>query len=59
MRRSGCGRPGTNRGAEVVNADNSWNWSNLDTPDPAGAAAFYGAVFGWELDTIDLGGARR
>jgi predicted enzyme related to lactoylglutathione lyase len=48
---------GRNRGAQVVNADNSWNWSNLDTPDPARAAAFYGAVFGWELDTFDLGGS--
>ncbi|MET0324769.1 MAG: VOC family protein [Ilumatobacteraceae bacterium] len=46
---------GRNRGAQVVNADNSWNWSNLDTPDPLTARAFYGAVFGWELDTIDLG----
>ncbi|MCO1655830.1 VOC family protein [Pseudonocardia humida] len=37
------------RGAEVVNdgADGAWNWSNLQTPDPAGAQAFYAAVFGW------------
>jgi uncharacterized protein len=34
-------------GAELVNAPCSWNWSNLHTPDPARAAAFYGAVFGW------------
>jgi uncharacterized protein len=35
-------------GAEVVNAPGSWNWSNLHTPDPERAAAFYGAAFGWE-----------
>jgi predicted enzyme related to lactoylglutathione lyase len=49
--------PGTNGGAEAVNADGTWNWSNLHTPDLAGARAFYGALFGWELDTFDLGGA--
>jgi uncharacterized protein len=38
------------RGAEVVNAPGSWNWSNLHTPDPEAAAAFYGAVFGWEFN---------
>jgi uncharacterized protein len=37
------------RGAEVVNAPGAWNWSNLHTPDPAAAAAFYGSVFGWEV----------
>jgi predicted enzyme related to lactoylglutathione lyase len=38
---------GTRRGAELVNANGTWNWSNLVTPDPDGAEAFYGAVFGW------------
>jgi uncharacterized protein len=37
------------RGAGVVNAPGSWNWSDLNTPDPDGAEAFYGALFGWEL----------
>ena len=42
--------PGGGReGAELVNAAGSWNWSNLETPDRDGAAAFYGAVFGWEV----------
>jgi uncharacterized protein len=45
------GRPG----AELVNAPGSWNFSDLTTPDPSGAAAFYGAVFGWEARTMDLG----
>src|SRR3712207_3820787 len=29
--------------------------SQLNTRDPEGAKAFYGAVFGWEPDTFDLG----
>jgi len=29
--------------------------SQLNTPDPEGAKAFYGAVFGWESDTFDMG----
>jgi uncharacterized protein len=34
------------RGAEAVNEPGTWTASSLATPDPAGAAAFYGAVFG-------------
>ncbi len=37
------------KGAGLVNAAGTWNWSNLHTPDAAGAEAFYGEVFGWEL----------
>ncbi len=37
-------------GAQLVNAPNSWNFSNLHTPDQRRALAFYGAVFGWEVD---------
>jgi predicted enzyme related to lactoylglutathione lyase len=42
------------RGAQLVNHPNTWNWSDLSTRDPAGAAAFYGAVFGWEADSAAL-----
>jgi predicted enzyme related to lactoylglutathione lyase len=28
----------------------------VDTRDPEGAKAFYGAVFGWHADTFELGG---
>lgn len=38
---------GVHRGAGAVNVDGTWNWSNLHSPDPAGAREFYGAVFGW------------
>src|SRR3712207_9314953 len=30
--------------------------SQLNTPDPEGAKTFYGAVFGWETETFDMGG---
>lgn len=36
------------------------SWVDLGTPDPAGAAAFYGALFGWEVKDQgpDAGGYR-
>jgi predicted enzyme related to lactoylglutathione lyase len=40
------------RGAQIVNAPGTWNFSDLNTPDPEGAKAFYGAVFGWEASTL-------
>jgi predicted enzyme related to lactoylglutathione lyase len=43
------------KGAQVVNAPDSWNWSDLNTRDPAGAKAFYGAVFGWESSDLSFG----
>ena len=48
----------THIGAEVVNAPGSWNWSNLITADADGAQRFYGAVFGWEFDAMEIGGDR-
>jgi predicted enzyme related to lactoylglutathione lyase len=47
--------PKEQRGAQLVNAPGSWNWSNLSTRDTAGAKAFYSAVFGWEAQTVDFG----
>jgi uncharacterized protein len=43
------------KGAQLVNEPGTWNFSELNTRDPEGAKAFYGTVFGWEADTIDLG----
>jgi predicted enzyme related to lactoylglutathione lyase len=40
-------------GAQLVNEPGTWNFSGLNTRDPDGAAAFYGAVFGWEADTVE------
>jgi predicted enzyme related to lactoylglutathione lyase len=44
------------RGAQLVNEPNTWNFSELNTRDPKGAEAFYGAVFGWEASRLDDGG---
>ena len=48
-------QPGERKGAQVVNEPGAWAMSQLITRDPDGAKAFYGAVFGWETDTFDLG----
>jgi predicted enzyme related to lactoylglutathione lyase len=40
-------------GAQRVNAPGTWNFSDLRTGDPAAASAFYGPLFGWQVD--DLG----
>jgi predicted enzyme related to lactoylglutathione lyase len=45
------------KGARRVNEPGAWAMSALATPDPDGARRFYGAVFGWQADTIELGGA--
>jgi predicted enzyme related to lactoylglutathione lyase len=39
------------KGAEVVNEPGAWAMSVLQTPDD-GAAAFYGAMFGWETEAF-------
>ena len=46
---------GETKGVEAVNEHGTWNFSGLNTPDPAGAEAFYGAVFGWELSSFGDG----
>jgi uncharacterized protein len=45
------------KGAQLVNEPGAWSMSSLNTRDPQGAKAFYGAVFGWETSSFDLGGA--
>jgi len=49
--------PDPHRGAQVVNEPGAWAMSALSTPDPEGAKAFYGAVFGWVTDTFPVGDA--
>jgi predicted enzyme related to lactoylglutathione lyase len=34
-------------GAQVVNEPGALCWADLNTPDPAGATAFYTGLFGW------------
>ena len=43
---------GANDGAELVNEPNSWAMSSLHTTDVGRAQAFYGAMFGWELESV-------
>jgi len=31
------------------------SWHELTTPDPAAAQAFYGALFGWRFETMNMG----
>jgi predicted enzyme related to lactoylglutathione lyase len=52
----GVWQPGAHRGAQLVNEPGAWSMSALNTPDSKSATAFYGAVFGWETETMDLGG---
>ena len=44
------------KGSQLVNEPGTWNFSELHTPDPDGAKAFYGAVFGWEVSSLDAEG---
>ncbi len=45
------------KGARIVNEPGSLNFNTLSTRDAEGAAAFYGAVFGWEALGLE-GGAQ-
>jgi predicted enzyme related to lactoylglutathione lyase len=54
----GVWEPGAHRGAQLVNEPGAWSMSQLTTSDPAGAKAFYSALFGWETETFDLGDAQ-
>jgi predicted enzyme related to lactoylglutathione lyase len=47
--------PRERRGAQIVNEPSAWSMSALNTADRDAAAAFYGAVFGWTLDSFQLG----
>ena len=52
-------QPGTNIGASLVNTPGALTWNDLVTPDPEGAVAFYGGLFGWTAEAIpDAGGYR-
>jgi len=33
----------------------AFSWSELITPDPAAAAAFYGSLFGWKAEAMPMG----
>jgi predicted enzyme related to lactoylglutathione lyase len=44
--------PRTRHGAQLVNEPGAWAMSRLDTPDPVGAAKFYGELFGWTTEAF-------
>jgi uncharacterized protein len=46
----GIWQPGIFAGAERVNEADTVVWNELNTRDPEGAKAFYGAVFGWGFE---------
>jgi len=41
---------------DVYKTHGAFSWSELMTPDPAAATAFYGALFGWTVQTSEMGG---
>jgi uncharacterized protein len=47
--------PGERRGAQLVNEPSAWSMSALTTPDRDAAESFYGEVFGWTVETFQLG----
>jgi uncharacterized protein len=51
----GLWQPGAIRGAQTVNAPGTWNFSELMTDDVESATRFYSAIFGWEVDEVDMG----
>ena len=43
-------------GAQLANEHGTFLWNQCHTSDPARATGFYRAVFGYEVDEMDLGG---
>ncbi len=43
-------------GAQLANEPGTLTWNQCQTSDPTRAAEFYQAVFGYEIDEIDMGG---
>lgn len=48
-------QPGERKGAQLVNEPGAWSMSLLHAPERERAKDFYGAVFGWETDTFEMG----
>jgi predicted enzyme related to lactoylglutathione lyase len=51
--------PRAHIGARLVNAPGAMTWNDLVTPDPDGAARFYGELFGWTVEEIPGAGGYR
>ena len=39
---------------DVYKTHGAFSWSELMTSDPTAAAAFYGPLFGWTVQTMDM-----
>jgi hypothetical protein len=48
--------PKANIGAGVVNTHGALCWNELHTTDVADAERFYTGLFGWSVETVDMGG---
>lgn len=44
------------RGAQIINEPGAWTMSMLVTPDREAAVRFYGEVFGWAIESFEMGG---
>lgn len=40
---------------DVYKTHGAFSWAELMTPDPKAAIAFYGALFGWTSEDMDMG----
>jgi hypothetical protein len=52
---TGIWQPGSHKGAQLASETGAFGWNELNTRDPEAAKAFYGAVFGWEATTHQVG----
>lgn len=52
----GMWEPADFAGAELVNEKGTFGWTELNTRDPEAAKRFYGAVFGWEANDLEIEG---
>jgi len=48
-------QPGETKGLDAVNDPGTLCWTELHTADPAAAASFYQAVFGWVTQDVPMG----
>jgi predicted enzyme related to lactoylglutathione lyase len=53
----GVWQPGTFSGAGLVNEPGAIAWNEANVWDAAAAKAFYGAVFGWTFEDMEMDGA--
>jgi predicted enzyme related to lactoylglutathione lyase len=52
----GIWQPGTFTGAGIVNEPGAISWNELNTRDIGAAKSFYGAVFGWTFEDVEMEG---